>query len=139
MNPEILLVDDSFEDAELTIRALRKYNLASEILHLSDGAEALEYLYITNAGHHPKLIILDIEMPRVGGIEVLRRIKADSVKKLVPVVVMSSSLDENHISESYSLGVNGYVVKQPEYAQYMETVRLMGRFWMIENKTPAIR
>ena len=139
MNPEVILVDDSFEDAELTIRALKKYNLAQQILHLQDGEEVLEYMYANNHPHYPKLIILDIEMPRVGGIEVLRQLKADKMKKLIPIVVMSSSLDEGHISESYSLGVNGYVLKQPEYEKYMETVRLIGKFWIIENKTPTIR
>lgn len=139
MDPEVILVDDSTEDAELTIRALKKFKLASRILHLADGSEALEYMYVTNSTHLPKLIILDIEMPKVGGIEVLRKLKNDEAKRLIPIVVMSSSLNERHISESYSLGVNGYVVKQPDYSRYMETVRLMGAYWMIENRTPSLK
>ena len=139
MSPEVILVDDSFEDAELTMRALKKYKLAQQILHLPDGEEMLEYMNSSNQLHFPKLIILDIEMPRVGGIEVLKQLKGDRIKKLIPIVVMSSSLNEGHISESYSLGVNGYVLKQPEYEKYMETVRLIGNFWIVANKTPTIQ
>ncbi|MGZ3884766.1 MAG: response regulator, partial [Bacteroidia bacterium] len=116
-NFEIVLVEDSLDDAGLVIRSLRKSNLGNNIIHLTDGAEALEFLFATGKYAHrqvedrPKVILLDLKMPKIGGLEVLRRIKTDERTKPIPVVVMTSSAEERDIIESYELGVNSYVVK----------------------------
>src|SRR6266481_5678471 len=102
---EILLVEDSLDDAELTIRALKKHNLGNHLLHLEDGEEALKYIFSEN-NNMPKLILLDLKMPKVDGLEVLRKIKSDERKKIIPVVVLTSSKEERDIIESYKLGVN---------------------------------
>jgi CheY-like chemotaxis protein len=138
---EILLVEDNPEDAEMTMRALRKRNLANHVHWVKDGEEALEYLFCTGqyAGREqtrpPKLVLLDIKMPKVDGIEVLRRIK-DSPLKTVPVVVMTSSNEERDVVASYRLGVNSYIVKPVAFDAFLETVTNIGLYWVLTNRVP---
>jgi two-component system response regulator len=138
-NPvDILLVEDNQEDAELTIRALKKQNLANSLIHLQDGEEALNYLFSTEAGHLPKLVLLDLKMPKVDGIEVLRKIKADELRKVIPVVLLTSSREERDIAESYKLGVNAYIVKPVEFDKLVSAVSDIGLFWLILNQPPQL-
>jgi two-component system, response regulator len=138
---EILLVEDNAEDAEMTLRALRKRNLANHVHRVRDGAEALDYLFCTgeyadrDPARPPKLVLLDIKMPRVDGIEVLRRIKASALKT-VPVVVMTSSNEERDVVESYRLGVNSYIVKPVAFEDFLETVARLGLYWLVTNRVP---
>src|SRR5688572_22598945 len=112
---EILLVEDNADDAELTIRALRKHHLANNLLHLQDGEEALNFLFSEKQSNMPKLILLDLKMPKVDGLEVLRKIKADQYKRIIPVVMLTSSKEERDILETYKLGINAYIVKPVEF------------------------
>jgi two-component system, response regulator len=134
---DILLVEDNQDDAELAIRALKKYNLANHLLHLQDGEEALNFLYSSNVGMMPKIILLDIKMPKVDGIEVLRKIKSDPYRKIIPVVVLTSSKEERDIIESYKLGVNAYIVKPVEFDKFVKAVSEIGFFWLILNQPPS--
>jgi two-component system, response regulator len=139
---EILLVEDNAEDAEMTLRALRKRNLANHVHWVKDGEEALEYLFGTgrygarDQVRPPRLVLLDIKMPKVDGIEVLRRIK-DSDLKAVPVVVMTSSNEERDVVESYRFGVNSYIVKPVAFEAFLETVSKIGLYWLLTNRVPA--
>jgi two-component system, response regulator len=138
---EILLVEDNAEDAEMTIRALRKRNLANRLHWVKDGEEALEYLFGTGryAGRDrclPRLVLLDIKMPKVDGIEVLRRVKASDLKD-VPVVVMTSSNEERDVVESYRLGVNSYIVKPVQFDDFLDTVAKIGMYWLLANRVPS--
>jgi CheY-like chemotaxis protein len=137
---EILLVEDNPEDAEMTMRALRKRNLANQLHWVKDGAEALDYLfgsgqYAGRDNNPPKLVLLDIKMPKVDGIEVLRRIKASDLKT-VPVVVMTSSNEERDVLESYRLGVNSYIVKPVQFEAFLDTVSKIGLYWVLTNRVP---
>jgi two-component system response regulator len=138
---EILLVEDNAEDAEMTMRALRQRNLANQLHWVKDGEEALDYLFCSgkyagrNPGHAPKLVLLDIKMPKVDGIEVLRRIKASELK-LIPVVVMTSSNEERDVVESYRLGVNSYIVKPVQFDAFLDTVAKIGLYWVLTNRVP---
>ena len=134
---EILLVEDNADDAELTIRALRKYNLANNLLHLHDGEEALNFLFSSPDNAMPKIILLDIKMPKVDGIEVLRKIKSDPYRKIIPIVVLTSSKEERDIIESYKLGVNAYIVKPVEFDKFVKAVSEIGFFWLILNQPPS--
>lgn len=133
---EILLVEDNMDDAGLTIRALKKYNLANHLLHLRDGEEALNYLYSPSNNTMPKLILLDLKMPKVDGLEVLRRIKWDEEKKMIPVVILTSSKEEQDIIRSYKLGVNAYIVKPVEFESFIKAVAELGLFWLVLNQSP---
>lgn len=135
---EILLVEDSMDDAELTIRSLRKNNLANNLLHLRDGEEALDFLFNQEKTVMPKLILLDLKMPKVDGIEVLRKIKSDDQRKIIPVVVLTSSKEENDIIDSYKLGVNAYIVKPVEFEKFVRAVSELGLFWMLLNQPPKM-
>ncbi len=134
---DILLIEDNPNDAELAIRALKKNNLSNSIVHLQDGEEALEYLFsIDHPSSFPKLILLDIKMPKVDGIEVLRKIKSDEQRKVIPVVLLTSSKEERDIVESYRLGVNAYIVKPVEFDKFIKAVADLGFFWLILNQPP---
>lgn len=137
---EILLVEDNVADAELTIRALKKAHLANKLMHLGDGADALDFLFgraefaSRNTAQHPKLILLDIKMPRVDGIEVLRQIRENEATRLIPVVIMTSSNEEQDIITSYSLGVNSYVVKPVDFDGFAKAVGELGLYWLLVNR-----
>jgi two-component system response regulator len=139
----ILLVEDSALDAELAIRALGASHLANEVLHLQNGAEALDYLFrrgefAREAGALPAVVLLDLKMPKVDGMEVLRQIKADAVLKVIPVVLMTSSREEQDLVESYKLGVNAYIVKPVQFETFVEAVKQVGAFWAVLNEPPII-
>jgi two-component system, response regulator len=139
---EILLVEDNPEDAEMTMRALRKRNLANLLHWVKDGEEALDYLFCRGqyAGRDParppKLVLLDIKMPKVDGIEVLRQVKGSALKS-VPVVVMTSSNEERDVVESYRLGVNSYIVKPVAFEAFLDTVSSIGLYWVLTNRVPG--
>jgi CheY-like chemotaxis protein len=138
---EILLVEDDPADAELAMRALRKGKLANHITWVKDGAEALEFIfrsgvYAGRPDQNPRLILLDLKLPKVDGIEVLKRLKADDRTRAIPVVMVTSSQEGRDITESYKLGVNSYVVKPVEFDEFSETVAKAGFYWMLVNKTP---
>ncbi len=139
---EVLLVDDDELDAELTIRALRKEGLANRIYWAKDGQEGLDFVYRQGSfkdrdGTNPKLILLDIKMPKVDGIEVLRRLKSDSATRLIPIVIMTSSDRDRDVIESYRLGVNAYVVKPIDFENLSKAITHLGFFWMAVNRLPA--
>lgn len=137
---EILLVEDTPADAEMTLRALSRKNLANKVHWVKDGEEALEFMFRTGAyaardpASTPKLVMLDIKMPKVDGIEVLRRLKADAATRTIPVVVMTSSNEERDVMESYRLGVNSYIVKPVQFDAFMETVAKIGMYWVLTNR-----
>ena len=139
---EILLAEDSPSDAEMTQRALRKFNLANRLYWVRDGAEALDFLFCRGAyadrdpARLPRLLLLDIKMPKVDGIEVLRRLKQNAATRSVPVVVMTSSNEERDVVESYALGVNSYIVKPVEFEAFLETVAKIGLYWVLTNRAP---
>jgi len=133
-NIDILLVEDNMDDAGLTIRALKKNHLANNILHLQDGDEALNFFFSTSMLNLPKLILLDVKMPKVDGIEVLRKIKSDDNLKVIPVVMLTSSKEERDVIESYKLGVNAYIVKPVEFDHFIKAVADLGFFWMLLNE-----
>ncbi len=137
---EILLVEDNPHDAELTIRALRKNNLANNIIHLSDGAEALDYLFNEGiyAGKeqlpYPKAILLDLKMPKINGIEVLARVKSDERTKYIPVIVLTSSSEDPDVKKCYELGVNSYIVKPVGFEGFLKAVSELGMYWLLLNQ-----
>jgi len=138
---EILLVEDNATDAELTLRALRKNNLANHVVWVKDGVEALDFMFRTGAhagrgDGHPRLVLLDLKLPKVDGIEVLRRLKSDPATGMIPVVMVTSSAEERDIVESYKLGVNSYLVKPVDFNQFVETVSRAGLYWAVLNKVP---
>jgi two-component system, response regulator len=133
---EILLIEDNPDDAELTIRTLKKNNLANNLIHLQDGEEAMAFLFSRTERITPKLILLDLKMPKVDGIEVLRAIKSDESRRSIPVVVLTSSKEERDIVESYKLGVNAYIVKPVEFEKFTEAIKQLGLFWLILNEPP---
>ena len=142
MKPKrILLVDDSPRDTEMTLDALHQYHLANEVTALRDGAEALDYMYrrgefATRSGPDPAVILLDLKMPRVDGLEVLRQLKSDPKFKIIPVVVMTSSREDQDLVRSYELGVNAYVVKPLDFHEFIEAIRTLGVFWAVLNESP---
>jgi two-component system response regulator len=142
---EILLVEDNPDDVELTIHALKKHNLANHIEIVRDGAEALDFLLCTgpyagrNSDDGPRVVLLDLKLPKVSGLEVLRRIKADPRTQAIPVVVVTSSREDRDIVESYELNVNSYVVKPVDFAQFTEAVRQLGLYWLLLNQAPRTR
>ena len=140
---DILLVEDNNADVELTLHALAKEHLANGIHVVQDGEEALEYLFSTDqSGAHralPLLILLDLKLPKVGGLEVLRRIKADERTKIVPVVILTSSKEEQDVVEGYALGVNSYIQKPLDFVQFRETIRQLGKYWLVTNEAPRSR
>jgi len=138
---EILLVEDNPTDAELTLRALRSNNLANNVVWVKDGAEALDFLncrgnYANRKNGTPKLILLDLKLPKIDGIEVLREIKTDSKTQMIPVVMLTSSQEERDLVESYRLGVNSYIVKPVDFEKFLDTVSKVGFYWSLMNKIP---
>jgi len=139
---EILLVEDNPNDAELTIRALRKSNLANRVYHVKDGEEALDYLFGTGryAGRDiddsPRVVLLDLKLPKVDGIEVLRSIKSDEKLKCTPVVVLTSSREDRDLDECYRLGANSYIVKPVEFDSFIKVVSELSLYWLILNQPP---
>ncbi len=140
---EILLIEDNMGDAELTIRALGKRNLANKLVHLENGADALDYLFSEgiyikrNPDNLPKVILLDLNMPKVGGIEVLQKIKADERTKKIPVVILTSSKEDPDIEKCYSLGANSYIVKPVEFDKFLKAVDELGLYWLLLNQPPS--
>ncbi len=141
---EILLVEDNLSDVELTLHALRKHNLANRIHVVRDGAEALDFLFCRgayqdrDAGITPKVVLLDLKLPKVDGLEVLRQIRADEKTRVLPVVIMTSSRQERDIIESYKLGINSYIVKPVDFDQFCESVRQIGCYWLLLNQPPTL-
>lgn len=139
---ELLLVEDNRSDAEMTIRALRKNNIANNLVHVKDGAEALDFLFATgdykgrDVNKKPRLILLDLKMPKVNGIQVLEKIKSDDHTKKIPVVVLTSSKEDPDIQKCYDLGVNSYVVKPVQFESFVKAVAELGVYWMILNQPP---
>jgi len=137
---EILLVEDNPNDAEMTLRALKKNNLSNEVLVVKDGEEALDYLYTRGEyaqrglDNHPKIILLDLKLPKVNGKEVLRTIKNDPEKKVIPVIVLTSSKEERDIVESYQLGVNSYIVKPVDFDKFFKAIEEVGLYWLLVNQ-----
>ena len=137
----ILLAEDNPKDVELTLTALEEHHLANEVVVVNDGADALDYLYrrgqfAKRADAHPAVVLLDLKMPKVDGLEVLRTIKSDHALKTIPVVILTSSREEKDLVESYKLGVNAYVVKPVNFQQFIEAVKELGGFWAIINEPP---
>ncbi len=141
---EILLVEDNPNDVELTLLALKDNNLTNPIHVVRDGAEALEFIFATGAyaqreiNHIPKVILLDLKLPKVDGLEVLRRVKGDPRTRAIPVVVLTSSREERDIVESYKLGVNSYIAKPVDFEQFTQAVRTFGLYWLLLNQPPVI-
>ena len=137
---QILLVEDSVQDAELTRRALKRHNVANEVEWVRDGVEALDYLFCEGAyagrdSGPPKLVLLDMKMPRMDGMQVLDRLKKDAKTKSIPVVMLTSSREESDLVESYALGVNSYIVKPVDFEQFADTVSQVGMYWVLANQT----
>ncbi len=141
---EILLIEDNPNDVELALRALKKNNLANRVFTVKDGAEALDFIF----GHGlyqnrrvenvPRVILLDLKLPKVDGIEVLRSIRADERTKYIPVVILTSSSEERDIVETYKLGVNSYIVKPVNFEKFIDVVRELGYYWLLLNHRPAV-
>ena len=140
-NVEILLVEDNPTDAELTVRALKKKHLANNLVWVKDGVEALDFMfcrgqYEQRVNYQPKLVLLDLKLPKIDGIEVLRALKADAKTRTVPVVMLTSSNEERDIVESYQLGVNSYIVKPVDFTKFLDMVSQVGLYWSLVNKEP---
>lgn len=139
---DILLVEDNSSDAEMTIDALKKSGLANKLLHVKDGAAALDFIFAEgeysgrNTEHKPKVILLDLKMPKVNGIEVLQRIRADESTKSIPIVMLTSSKEDPDIKTCYDLGVNSYVVKPLEFDEFQKAISELGLYWLIVNQRP---
>ena len=138
----ILLVEDNPDDAELTLRALKQYNLGNGISVVRDGAEALDYLFATGSYSDrdttimPTVVILDLKLPKVDGLEVLRRVRADERTRLLPVVILTSSSEQKDMINGYKLGANSYVRKPVDFTQFVEAARQLGLYWLVTNEPP---
>lgn len=146
MNPnevDILLVDDSQDDVDLTLHALRAENLANRVFVARDGEEALDFLFCSGAhagrsfDHPPKLVLLDLKMPKVDGMQVLKRVKGDARTRTIPVVLMTSSREERDMLNGYDLGVNSYLQKPVDFGDFRKMVKLLGLYWLVTNRPPV--
>ncbi len=137
---EVLLVEDNEDDANLAIRELRKNKLANNLLHLTDGEQAINYLFAKgryskrDTTNTPKVILLDLKMPKIGGLEVLKAIRGNKITKKIPVVVLTSSKEEQDITESYNLGVNSYIVKPVDFPKFAQSIKEIGYYWIVLNE-----
>lgn len=140
---DILLVEDNTNDAELTIRELKKHNMANNLVHVRDGEEALAFIFGTgkyngrSIDRPPKLVLLDIQMPKVNGLEVLEQIKSDSHAKIIPVVMLTSSKEDPDVKKCYTLGANSYIVKPVNFEGFAEAIKNLGFYWLLLNQPPA--
>jgi CheY-like chemotaxis protein len=139
---EILLIEDNPNDAELTMRAFKRNNLSNKIIHIDDGEEAMDFLFARNKYKdrnkiNPKIILLDLKLPKVDGLEILRSVKSDPVTKLIPVVVLTTSKEEKDIIESYKLGVNSYIVKPVDFDKFIKAINDIGLYWLLLNQPPV--
>ncbi len=142
-NVDIILVEDNMDDAMLVTLSLKKNNLANNLVHLKDGVEALDFIFSTGTfegkgmdGQAPKIILLDLKMPRINGIEVLERLKSDAKTKVIPVVILTSSAEDPDIKRCYELGANSYIVKPVEFDNFSKAVSDLGMFWLLLNHPP---
>lgn len=140
---DLLLVEDNPDDAEMAIRQLRKNNMANNLFHVKDGQEALDFIFSTGSYHdrtdiaqRPKIILLDIQMPKVNGIEVLQRLKSDSQTRSIPVVILTSSAEDPDIQKCYALGANSYIVKPVNFESFAEAIKNLGFYWLLLNQKP---
>jgi len=139
---EILLVEDNPHDAEMAIRALKKNNIANNVAHVTDGEEALDFIFARgaysgrNIENGPKIILLDLKLPKVDGLEVLKAVKSDERTKIIPVIALTSSSEESDIIESYRLGVNSYIVKPVNFDKFVEAIKGLGYYWLLLNQSP---
>jgi len=142
---EILIVEDNPNDAEMALRALKKNNLTNNVLVVIDGEEALDFIFHKNkfvnrdGSNQPKIILLDLKLPKVDGLEVLKELKNNEETKMIPVIVLTSSKEESDILESYKLGVNSYIVKPVDFDKFVEAVRQLGLYWLLLNESPVNR
>jgi two-component system, response regulator len=141
---EILLVEDNITDAELTIRELKKHNMANNLVHVKNGEEALDFIFATGAyagirdiSRPPKVVLLDIQMPKVNGIEVLEKIKSDPRTKATPVVILTSSKENPDIQKCYGLGANSYIVKPVNFESFAQSIKNLGFYWLLLNQPPS--
>ncbi|OAI40020.1 two-component system response regulator [bacterium SCGC AG-212-C10] len=139
---EILIVEDNPNDLELTLRAFKRHNVANSVVVVRDGAEALEFLFCTgryverSISDVPKVVLLDLKLPLIDGLEVLRRVKADERTQAIPIVVLTSSKEDRDLAECYRMGVNSYIVKPVNFEQFTESVRQLGMYWLLLNQIP---
>jgi two-component system, response regulator len=139
---DILLVEDNPEDAELTIRAFKKHNITNRLIHLEDGVEALDFIFCRGKysqreiNNHPKVILLDMKLPKLNGLEVLRTIKSDSRTRTIPVVIVTSSRQDPDIKNAYEYGANSYVVKPVDFNSFVEAMSQLGFYWLLVNQNP---
>lgn len=139
---EVLLVEDNPHDAEMTLSALKRHHLANRLHHVKDGAEALAFIFATGAYStrkvecSPKVVLLDLKLPKVDGLEVLKKMKSDERTQMTPVVVLTSSNEERDVFDSYRLGVNSYIVKPVDFEKFAESMRQLGLYWLLVNRSP---
>jgi two-component system, response regulator len=142
MNDVILLVEDNSSDEELTLLALKRSNIANKVVVARDGAEALDFLFATGAyagrdvKEIPQVVLLDLNLPKIGGVEVLRRLRADERTRLLPVVILTSSKEDKDLIQGYTSGANSYIVKPVDFTQFAEVVRQLGLYWLVINERP---
>lgn len=141
---EVLLIEDNITDAELTIRELKKHNMTNNLVHVKNGEEALDFIFATgkyadtrSVQYPPKVILLDIQMPKVNGIEVLQRIKADPLTRATPVVILTSSKENPDIQKCYDLGANSYIVKPVNFEGFAQAIKNLGFYWLLLNQPPS--
>ncbi len=140
---EVLLVEDNMTDAELTIRELKKHNMANNLVHVKNGREALDFIFaegryasLRDVQHTPKVILLDIQMPKVNGMEVLQKIQSDPRTRTIPVVILTSSKENPDIQKCYGIGANSYIVKPVNFESFAESIKNLGFYWLLMNQPP---